>query len=73
MRRTDDAALGRRIVGLAGVADLADNRRHVDDAALARLHHDLPRGRAEGQAAAVSTRLLVACTGERTLAAACDA
>ena len=38
-RHAGDAGLGRRIVGLAGIAGSANHRGDVDDAAAARLHH----------------------------------
>ena len=42
--QAEQARLGRRVVGLAGLADLAADRRDVHDPAVARLHH--PRRRA---------------------------
>ena len=45
--RPDQPGLGRRVVGLAGLAGLAAHRRHVDDAAEAAPHH-LGGGPADG-------------------------
>jgi len=37
--------LGRGVVGLAGVADLPDDGRHVDDAPTLLAHHGTHEGR----------------------------
>ena len=38
-RECNDAGLGRRIVGLAGISGRANHRCNADNAALARFHH----------------------------------
>ena len=44
LRQTDDARLRCRVVRLAGVAADAGDARHVHDAPVALLHHDLAGG-----------------------------
>ena len=47
LRQTDDARLRCRVVRLAGVAADAGDARHVHDAPVALLHHDLARSAAD--------------------------